>query len=345
MVVRARDRARRQGGDGRARARLVPEDLRRDRAAHPRADQARARVSRRCGDSRRRWREEVERRIGDQDGRDDDLAGRRPARRLRRLRPERARPDDRLGVLDPPDARRARLGAAALGRGAALSTRRASRSTTMREADREGRRPDRRDVAAQGRPRSRASSSSAWRRRSRDRRAARQQPLAAVGQRPALASRLSTVGSPRLRRGRTSRHVQSLAVLVGAEAEEARPVAEAVALHLVVAHLDDELRPHRGSSRALPRAPAALAAGDAPVAQVLRLEQLRQLRLELVAVTAAGDRSSARRSRARRRRRRGRAAASRSAVAPCRFQRTPTITQSAVLYAFTLTTPSREPGR
>ena len=31
--------------------------------------------------------------------RDDDVAGGRPARRLRRLRPERARPDDRLGLL------------------------------------------------------------------------------------------------------------------------------------------------------------------------------------------------------------------------------------------------------
>ena len=43
-----------QGGDGRARPRLVPEDLRRDRAAHPRADQAGAARSRRCAASRRR---------------------------------------------------------------------------------------------------------------------------------------------------------------------------------------------------------------------------------------------------------------------------------------------------
>ena len=35
---------------------------------------------------------------------DDDVEGRRPQRRLRGLRPERARPHDRLGLLDPPDA-------------------------------------------------------------------------------------------------------------------------------------------------------------------------------------------------------------------------------------------------
>ena len=53
---------------------------------------------------------------------------------------------------------------------------------------------------------------------------------------------------------------------------------------------------------------------------------------------------TSRRSRARRRRGRGRAAASRSPPASP-FQRTPTTTQSAVLCSFTLTTPSREPGR
>ena len=43
------------------------------------------------------------------DGRDDDVEGLRPQRRLRRLRPERARPDDRFRLLDPPDSRRARF--------------------------------------------------------------------------------------------------------------------------------------------------------------------------------------------------------------------------------------------
>ncbi len=51
-----------------------------------------------------------------------------------------------------------------------------------------------------------------------------------------------------------------------------------------------------------------------------------------------------RRSRGRRRRGGGRAAAS-PASSDCCFQRTPTTTQSAVRRSFTLTTPSREPGR
>ena len=59
---------------------------------------------------------------------------------------------------------------------------------------------------------------------------------------------------------------------------------------------------------------------------------------------SARRRRTSRRSRARRPRRTGRAAASRSARASP-FQRIPTTTQSAVLCSFTLTTPSREPGR
>ena len=54
------------------------------------------------------------RRPGD---RDDDVARRRPAWRLRRLRPELARQDDRVRVLRAADAGRARLGTAALGGG------------------------------------------------------------------------------------------------------------------------------------------------------------------------------------------------------------------------------------
>ena len=56
VAVRARDRARRAGRDAGARARVVSEDVRRDRPAHPRADQAGAARSRTCGDSRRRSR-------------------------------------------------------------------------------------------------------------------------------------------------------------------------------------------------------------------------------------------------------------------------------------------------
>ena len=77
VAVRARDRARRAGGDGRARPRVVPEDLRRDRSPHPRADQAGARVPggaplrEGAGGGGRAAR----RRPG---GRDDDVARRRP---------------------------------------------------------------------------------------------------------------------------------------------------------------------------------------------------------------------------------------------------------------------------
>ena len=60
------------------------------------------------------------------------------------------------------------------------------------------------------------------------------------------ASSDATPGAFGSRGGRSSRHVQSLGILVLAPAEELRAVAEAVALHLVVAHLDDELRPDRG---------------------------------------------------------------------------------------------------
>ena len=56
VAVRARDRARRARGDGRARAALVPEDVGRDRPAHPRADPARAAVPRGAPASRRRSR-------------------------------------------------------------------------------------------------------------------------------------------------------------------------------------------------------------------------------------------------------------------------------------------------
>ena len=90
-------------------------------------------------------------------GRDDDVAGRRSRRRLRRLRPERARPHDRVRVLGAPDAGRARLGAAALGRG---RDRRAGgvHARDDARADRGGRRPDARACGAARRRCARASS-------------------------------------------------------------------------------------------------------------------------------------------------------------------------------------------
>ena len=83
------------------------------------------------------------RRPGD---RDDDVARRRSRRRVRRLRPERARPHDRVRVLGAADAGRARLGAAPLGRGRG---RRAGGVHARDDggADRGGRRSDARHVA------------------------------------------------------------------------------------------------------------------------------------------------------------------------------------------------------
>ena len=54
-----------------------------------------------------------------------------------RLQPERQGPDGRLGLLGPPDARRARLDAAALGRGRRRAAPRTSRSRRCRRSSRE----------------------------------------------------------------------------------------------------------------------------------------------------------------------------------------------------------------
>src|SRR6185437_2952535 len=70
-------------------------------------------------------------------------------RGLRRLRPERARPHDRLRVLDPARTGRPGLGPAALGRGTRPRPCRVHGSDHAR-ADRRRRRPDARDVAARG---------------------------------------------------------------------------------------------------------------------------------------------------------------------------------------------------
>ena len=76
-------------------------------------------VSRTCGGSRRRsrWKSSgasTTRRSRRRRGVS------RPRRRVRRLRPERARPHDRVGVFRSADSRRARVGAASLGRGRAV---------------------------------------------------------------------------------------------------------------------------------------------------------------------------------------------------------------------------------
>ena len=155
---------------------------------------------------------EVERRIDDQAVATTTwkVADRR--RRLRRLRAERARPDDRVGLLDPADAGRARLGAAEVGRGAALRSVEVHARDDA-EADRRGRRPHRRDVAAEGQPR-----------------------LALRGAGPRSSV---TVRSPGPGGLRTSRHVHFSGSLSSRNRISLRAVAEPVALNLVVANLDD----------------------------------------------------------------------------------------------------------
>jgi DNA ligase D-like protein (predicted polymerase) len=79
--------------------------------------------------------------------RDDHVAGRRPSRRVRRLRPELAGQDHRLRLFGSPDVRRSRFGTARVGRG------RRRRPGSLHGADdarkdRGRRRPDARHVAA-----------------------------------------------------------------------------------------------------------------------------------------------------------------------------------------------------
>jgi LigD, primase-polymerase domain len=108
----------RQRGYGRARLSLVPEDLGRHRTSHPRANQVGASLSRRS--RLRQGAGPGGGPAGRERGRGhDDLEGRRPAWRLRRLRPERSRPDDRLRLLDSADSGCARLRAVAVGGGRA----------------------------------------------------------------------------------------------------------------------------------------------------------------------------------------------------------------------------------
>ena len=150
VAARAEDRARRQGRDGRARAEELPEDVRVDRAPHPRADQAGARFPRSAaaGEGDGAGGRAPDRRPA---GGDDDLEGGRSARRVRRLRPELAGPDDRVGVLDQADRGCAGLGAARLGRGSDGQAG-AVHVDDDAEADRRGRRSDQGDVALQAQP-------------------------------------------------------------------------------------------------------------------------------------------------------------------------------------------------
>ena len=156
---------------------------------------------------------------------------------------------------------------------------------------------------------------------------------------PDELSRLSTVGSPLRCAGPHLAPRAVRGILVRPEAQQPRAVAEAVALHLVVAHLGDELRPHR---RLLELAAApAVRLREAALRRVL--EQRLHAREDLVVALRAD---------------RGRADVvdlavvvvepeqQRREVLGFAFQRTPTTTQSAVLYVLDLRRPRRaSPGR
>ena len=126
----------------RPRLRRLPEDLGRARRAHLRAHRAALDVHRRAprGDRLRpRARAPAAGR-----GHDEVVEGGARRAHLRRLQPERPRPHDRVGLLDPPEAGRAGLGAGDVGRAA----RRRARGLHRRDdagALRRDRRPPRGD--------------------------------------------------------------------------------------------------------------------------------------------------------------------------------------------------------
>ena len=97
-----------------ARLRRLPEDLGRPRRPHLRPDRAALDVHRRAprGDRVRPGARAAPPRRGH----DEVVEGGARRAHLRRLQPERARPDDRLGLQHPPEARRSRVGAAHVGR-------------------------------------------------------------------------------------------------------------------------------------------------------------------------------------------------------------------------------------
>ena len=134
-------RAADQGDARPARARVVSEDERLGGHPHPRAGRAAAHLrpdARVLGDHRRRDRACSSR------ARDDRVDEGEAPRRPDRLEPERGGEDDRVGVLGAAEGRRARLDAAAVGRGERVArpgrvhdgrrarARRAARATSSR---------------------------------------------------------------------------------------------------------------------------------------------------------------------------------------------------------------------
>ena len=125
--ARRRDRAR---AARRPRLRRLPEDVGRPRHPHLRPDRAALDVHRhapRRDRVRPRARAAPARR-----GDDEVVEGGARRAHLRRLQPERARPDDRLGLQHPPEAGRARVGAVRVGRARATCSPRTSRSRRCR---------------------------------------------------------------------------------------------------------------------------------------------------------------------------------------------------------------------
>ena len=160
VAVRAPDRGRRSRGHGRARAGVLPEDLRCDRAAHPGADQARAASSRRCVASRRpsprRWSgASATRRSRRRRGASRTVAA-SSSTSARTRATRRSRPPTRCG-RPPTRASRRRCS----GRRSPTVDPAAFTIETMPERIAAGRRPDGRHVAPQGRACRRGSSASA----------------------------------------------------------------------------------------------------------------------------------------------------------------------------------------
>ena len=116
-------------------------------------------------------------------------------------------------------------------------------------------------------------------------------------------------------------------------------MAEAVALHLVVAHLRHELRPHRRLLELAAAPPVRL--GESPLGRVL--QQRLHARQDLVVALRADGRRT-RRSRSRPCRCRGRAAAWRGATASPSSARRRRRSRP-LLNGFTFVTASRAPGQ
>ena len=127
----------------RARLRRLPEDVGRPRHPHLRPHRAALDVHRhapRRDRLRARARAPAARR-----GDDEVVEGGARRAHLRRLQPERPRPDDRVGLQHPPEAGRARVGAVRTGTSSATSQPEDFTVATMPARFAERRRPARRD--------------------------------------------------------------------------------------------------------------------------------------------------------------------------------------------------------